>query len=68
MARVIGWDHRSFAGARDERPAVVGVEVVVVGAERVELVDAGAFRFGPFRVVVVLEPSGAGAALDRATR
>ena len=51
-----------MASAVDERPAAVGLEVVVVTAERVELVEAGAFGFDPVFAVVVLEPLGAGAA------
>jgi len=46
MAGVVGWDHGSWAVAFDECPVVSGFEVVVVFAERVELVDACAFGVG----------------------
>ena len=66
MAGVVAWDHGAFAGAVDEEPAVVGLEVVVVRAERIELVDACASGFGPAFAVVVLESLGASAPFSRA--
>ena len=45
VAGVVGWDHGSAAFAFDEVPAVVGLEVVVVVTDPVELVEAGVFRF-----------------------
>ena len=68
MAGVVGWDHGSSAVAGDELPSVVGLEVVVVFAQRVEVVDASAVRFGPAELVVVLEALGAGAAFSGAHR
>ena len=54
--------------AFDERPVVVGLEVVVVLAQRVELVEPCPFGLDPLVAVVVLEPPGAGAAQHRARR
>ena len=68
VAGVVGWDEGSFAGAGDEGPAVVGFEVVVVGAERVELIEPCVFGAGPFGIVIVFEVLGAGAAQHRAAR
>ncbi len=62
VAGVVGWDHGSWSGACDERPAVMGFEVVVELAERVGFVEAGVMGVAPFVLVVVLEPFGAGAA------
>src|SRR5262249_52426151 len=56
---VVGCDHRPGAVAFDEGPVVAGLEVVVVLAEWVELVDPGAFGARPFVAVVVLEPARA---------
>ena len=56
VARVVGRDHRPFAAANDERPAAVGLQVVIVTAERVGLVDAGSVGVPPFVPVVVLQP------------
>ena len=67
VAGVVGWDEGSFAGSVDERPAEVGLEVVFVLAERVDLVDPGAFGFCPADSVVVLEPRRTGAVLRRCT-
>ena len=58
MSGVVGRDHRSRSVAGDEGPVVAGLEVVVVLAERVELVDARALGLDPFVAVVVLEPPG----------
>ena len=46
----------------------MGLEIVVVTAERVELVEAGVTGLAPFLAVVVLEPLGAGATFVRALR
>src|SRR5262249_38703979 len=62
VAGVVGWDEGAFAGAFDERPAVVGLEVVVVFAQPVGVVDSRRVGLGPAGVVVDLEPLGAGAA------
>ena len=45
----------AWALAVDEGPVVAGLEVVVVLAQRVELVDPCAFRFDPLEPVVVLQ-------------
>jgi hypothetical protein len=62
VAGVGGSDEGSSSGAGEEGPVVVGLEVVVVGAEGFELVELGVFGFGPLRVVIVLEVAGAVAA------
>jgi hypothetical protein len=65
VAGVVGWDEGAFAVAGCQGPAVAGLEVVVVFAEWVELVQAGAPGAGPGLAVVVFDP-GAGAAGDGA--
>ena len=62
VAGVVGWDHLAFAGAFDERPSEVGLEIVVVIAEAVRVIDSGGMRPGPAGVVVDLEPLRAGTA------
>ena len=47
VAGILRCDHWPFAGPRDQCPTAVGLEVVVVGAERVELVEPRVFGFGP---------------------
>ena len=49
VAGVVGWDHWSFAFAVDECPAVVGLEVVVVSAERVDSSSRVCFVFTHLR-------------------
>src|SRR5581483_5518379 len=61
---VVGWDEGAFAGAGDEGPAVVGLEVVVVVTDPVGPVQHGEMGVGPVLPVVVLQERGAGAALD----
>src|SRR3546814_878651 len=64
---VVWGDQRACAGAGDEGPPVVGVEVVVGVAEPVELVEsgvAGVLVFGA--VAVVVFDDGAGAAFGGA--
>ncbi len=54
MPWVIRRHHRAFAGAVDQRPAGSGFQVVVVGAQRVELVEPGVPGLRPGFAVVVL--------------
>ena len=54
MPWVIRWHHWSFAGAVDQRPAGSGLQVVVVGTQRVELVEPGVPGLRPGFAVVVL--------------
>ena len=49
VAGIVGRDHRSWSVAGDERPAVPGLEVVVVVAERVEAVETRLAGVGPSR-------------------
>src|SRR5690242_19071419 len=56
VARVVGWDEGTFAGALDERPAVVGLQVVVVVAQQVAVVDPSVLGLAPFGAVIELEP------------
>jgi hypothetical protein len=65
VAGVLGWHEGSLAMPGDEGPAQPGLEVVVVGAERVQFVEAGVPGVLPVEAVVVLDP-GAGAPLYRA--
>ncbi len=55
VAGVVGGDEGAFAGAGGEGPAVVGLELVVVVAEGVELVEAGVVGAGPGVAVVDLD-------------
>src|SRR4051794_12371475 len=61
VAGVMGRDHCAFAGSRGQCPTFVGLEVVVVRAEGIELVEAGVLGLGPLDPVVVLDELGAGA-------
>jgi hypothetical protein len=63
VAGVAEGNHRSFAGAFDELPAVVGLLGVVVFAQRVALVEAGVSGVAVGDAMVDLDP-GAGAAFD----
>ena len=55
MAGVVGRDEGAFAVTCDEGPAVVGFELVVVGAETVEEIEGGEVGSGPVDAVVVLQ-------------
>ena len=68
MVGVVGWDHRSWSCAVDQRPAVQGLEVVVVFAEAIEIAERGLTVAAPFASVVDLEAVDAPAALDGAAR
>ena len=58
VAGVMRCDHRSFTGPRDQCPTAVCLEIVVVGAERVELVEPRVFGLGPLDAVIVLHELG----------
>ena len=50
--RVVGWDHPRFAGRRPA-PSRIGLQVVVVGTQRVELVQPGVPSLRPGFAMVV---------------
>ena len=52
MPRVVGWDHPRLP-AVDQRPAESGFQVVVVGTQRVELVQPGVPSLRPGFAMVV---------------
>jgi len=54
MVRVARRDHGPGAGAGHQRPAVVGLEPVVVAAQAVELAEDSLMGLGPRRPVVDL--------------
>ena len=56
----MGWDHRALAGAFDARPAEEGLEVVVMAAQAVAVVEAGVVRLAPSLAVVELDALHAG--------
>ena len=41
VAGVVRWHHRTYTGALDEGPAMVGLEIVIGLAQRCQLVEAG---------------------------
>ena len=41
MTGIVGRDHGAVAGSGEQGPPLAGVEVVVVVAERIELVEPG---------------------------
>jgi hypothetical protein len=68
MPRVTGRDHRSLAGAGNQRPAVVRLQAVVVNTQRVEVRELRDLIVGPRHTMVDLDADGAGTSLDLATR
>ncbi|MDP9440953.1 MAG: hypothetical protein M3P34_01970 [Actinomycetota bacterium] len=55
VARVALGHHQPLPGAFDEGPALVGLEVVVMLAERIEKAEQGDLAGGPVDTVVVLQ-------------
>jgi hypothetical protein len=56
VAWVVWWDEGAFAAAGGEGPAVLGFQVVVELAERVEFVESGVFGLRPGLPMVVFNP------------
>jgi hypothetical protein len=65
MSGVVGCDEEAFAGAGHEGPVASGLQVVVVGTQRVQLVQPSMAGLRPGVPVVVFDP-GPVTALDRA--
>src|SRR5437762_473993 len=65
---VVGWDHGAFTFAFHQRPAVVGLLVVVMVAVAVDAVGGRGVGVGPVVAVVVLQAGGAVAAPHGAAR
>src|SRR6266511_488367 len=68
MVGIVGWDERAFAASFDQRPALGGFQVVVMGTEAVEQLEQRELRLRPVLTVIVLEEGDAVAALDRTSR
>src|SRR6266511_1715327 len=68
MVGIVGWDERAFAASFDQRPALGGFQVVVMGTEAVEQLEQRELRLRPVLTVIVLEEGDAVAALDRTRR
>ena len=61
-------DEGPFAGAFDERPPEPGLQIVVVLAESVAVVEPGVMGFVPFGAMVELDAPHAGAVEPGALR